>query len=322
MSKDWDVTECGDLARWDEFVLRSPQRSVFVQSRFLQALQAGYRLLVCLERGHIVAGAVVMMDEQGLPMRSVFPFTQYQGMLFADHAGMSTHKRQARELRLAECLVAGLAERYAGCCLCHSWRIPDLRAFQWHNYHVPHSPRFRQDLRYSAVLTRESWGSPQAHLAAVRSVRRQEYHKAMQGLQSLEQADAAVLVELYRRTFARQQIAVPDQEIRLVRALMEASCAGGFGKMAVAAMLDGTPVSAVLFLQDDRSAYYLFGANDPQYRHCFGGTFLLMHMIADAFDRGCQEVDLVGVNSPNRGDFKLSLNAELRPYFISTLEAA
>lgn len=300
----------------------SPQRSVFVQSRFLQALQADFRLLVCLEQGHILAGAVVMMDERGLPMRSVFPFTQYQGVLFADHAGLQTHKRQAREFRLAECLVAGLTERYAGLCLCHSWRMPDLRAFQWHNYHVPGGPRFRQDLRYSAVLTREAWESPQTHLAAVRSVRRQEYNKAIRGLQLVEQADEEILVELYRRTFERQQIAVPAQEIQLVRALLKASCAGGFGKMAVATLPDGTPVSAVLFLRDDRSAYYLFGANDPQYRHCFGGTMLLMHMIADAFGRGCQEVDLVGVNSPNRGDFKLSLNAELRPYFISTLEAA
>jgi hypothetical protein len=31
--------------------------------------------------------------------------------------------------------------------------------------------------------------------------------------------------------------------------------------------------------------------------------------------RGLAEVDFVGVNSPNRGDFKLSFNPDLRPYF-------
>ncbi|HPT40885.1 MAG TPA: GNAT family N-acetyltransferase, partial [Candidatus Gastranaerophilaceae bacterium] len=66
--------------------------------------------------------------------------------------------------------------------------------------------------------------------------------------------------------------------------------------------------------------YYLFGANDPEYRNLFGGNFLMLNMIRDAFENDIEKIDFVGVNSPNRGDYKLSYNGELKPYFILKLE--
>jgi hypothetical protein len=318
LGKTWEIVEKEDKQAWDAFVASSPQRSIFVQTRFLDALLADYRLVTCREDGEIVAGVAIMLGEDGKPLGSVFPFTQYQGVLLADHGDLAAHRRLAREFKLVEFLVAELAERFGCFCLCQSWRLHDLRPFQWFNYHGPDKDRFRLDLRYSGVLTRAIFVDAECHLASVRSVRRQEYRKAVGRLQLAMRDDEETLAELYRLTFARQQIEVPTQEAALVRSILRHAVAGGFGRMACA-LLDGVPVSAVLFLYDDRTAYYLFGANDPEHRGSFGGTFLLMTMLRDAFDRGMQEVDLVGVNSPNRGDFKLSLNADLRPYFITTL---
>ena len=53
----------------------------------------------------------------------------------------------------------------------------------------------------------------------------------------------------------------------------------------------------------------------------FSGTFLLLNMIKHAFDSGYEEIDFLGLNSPNRADFKISLNAELVPYFITSIDA-
>jgi hypothetical protein len=319
MSSNWVIVEREIKQDWDAFIACSPQRSIFVQTRFLDALQTDYQLVTCREGGDIVAGAVIMLDAQGKAYESVFPLTQYQGIMLADAPGLSTHSRLSREFKRLEYFVAELATRYAPFCICQSWRLQDLRALQWHNYHEPESQHFQLDLRYSGVLTRSAYQNAQSYLASVRSVRRQEFNKASRNLQFVLATDEDVLVELYLRTFARQQIDVPAQELALVRSILRHSIAAGFGQMACA-MQDGVPVSCVLFLYDDRTAYYLFGANDPEYRRSFGGTFLLINMLHDAFARGMQEVDLVGVNSPSRGDFKLSLNADLRPYFISTLQ--
>jgi len=33
-----------------------------------------------------------------------------------------------------------------------------------------------------------------------------------------------------------------------------------------------------------------------------------------------EEIDFCGVNSPQRGDFKISFNAEIKPYYESTFD--
>jgi lipid II:glycine glycyltransferase (peptidoglycan interpeptide bridge formation enzyme) len=58
----------------------------------------------------------------------------------------------------------------------------------------------------------------------------------------------------------------------------------------------------------------LFGANDPAMREANASSKLLLDNIALSAQKGLQIFDFVGVNSPQRGDFKLSFNAELVPY--------
>ena len=71
-----------------------------------------------------------------------------------------------------------------------------------------------------------------------------------------------------------------------------------------------------LFLFDQRRAYYLFGANSPDLRATGGSTRLILDSILNARSRGLEEIDFVGVNSPKRGDFKLSFNPTLRLHLL------
>mgnify|MGYP006107665111 CR=1 FL=1 len=80
-------------------------------------------------------------------------------------------------------------------------------------------------------------------------------------------------------------------------------------------MKGDVPVSAQLSLHFNNKAYLLIGGNDPNYRDTGNSTFIILSSIKDAFDNGISEIDFVGVNSPNRGDFKLSFNSVLRPYY-------
>jgi lipid II:glycine glycyltransferase (peptidoglycan interpeptide bridge formation enzyme) len=68
------------------------------------------------------------------------------------------------------------------------------------------------------------------------------------------------------------------------------------------------------FISDARCSYYLFGANDPAMRETNASSKLLLDNIALSAHKGLKIFDFVGVNSPLRGDFKMSFNAELVPY--------
>ena len=77
----------------------------------------------------------------------------------------------------------------------------------------------------------------------------------------------------------------------------------------------GDVVSSVVILSDPYSDYYLFGATDPMYRSFGVNTLLLLEAIKDSFLAGKKCFDMIGINSPNRGDFKTSFNSLPRQVF-------
>ncbi len=306
-----------DKHTWDDFVVRSPQRSIFVFSKFLDSLLAPYDLVTCYEKGRIVAGAVVMREESGAPVVAQYPLTQYQGILLADNTSQATHSQITHEYKIVEYFVGELLSHYGKACFCQSWRFRDMRPFQWHNYHEPSRGRFRIDVRYTGILDTTRYAGFDDYLASVRAVRRQEFRKSSRSLVLTTTDDEGILDALHAKTFGRQDMERPAREAALVRSISAHALAGNYGKLCCA-MVGDIPASAVLFLYDDRTAYYMFGANDPAYRNTSAGTLALMNMIKEAFEAGLTEIDFVGVNSPNRGDYKISFNADIKPHFVAT----
>ncbi|MDI1293639.1 MAG: GNAT family N-acetyltransferase [Methylobacter sp.] len=313
----WEINFKENKQVWDAFVLTSQQRSIFVYTKFLDSLNANYDLVTCYEKSQIVAGAVLIFSDTGEPIDRPYPFTQFQGVLLADNASQSAHSQITHEFKIVEYFISQLTEYYKKGCFCHSWRLNDLRPFMWHNYHEPEKGQFKVELRYTGILDLKKYDNFDAYLSSVRSCRRQEFKKASQILELEFSDDEGILDSLHAMTFERQSIERSRQDSVLVRSICQHAVAGGYGKMSVA-LLDEVPVSAVLFLYDDRAAYYLFGANDPAYRNTGAGSFLILRMIKDAFENGIEEIDFVGVNSPSRGDYKISLNVELKSYLITT----
>jgi lipid II:glycine glycyltransferase (peptidoglycan interpeptide bridge formation enzyme) len=313
---DFHINFKEDKLIWDAFVLSSPQRSVFVYSKFLDSLLVHYDLVTCYENERIVAGAIILYSETGEPINSTFPFTQYQGMLLADNTQKATHSQITHEFKVVEYFLKKLTDCYSKFSLCHSWRLRDLRPFQWHNYDASERMQFQIKLKYTCILDLHEFTSFEKYLSSVRSVRRQEFKKSSKLLNFQFGNEVSLFDELHEKTFKRQNIERSERTSVLVRSICENAIAGGYGKMGIA-YLDDLPVSAVLFLYDDRSAFYLFGVNDPEYRNTGSGTFTLMNMIKDAMNIGLKEVDFVGANSPQRADFKISFNATLKPYFES-----
>lgn len=308
--KRLELAEAADDAAWDAFVAGSPQGTVFSGTPFLRSLQAPFRRFVVHGNGTALAQVAVMEDAAGNGVR--FPFTPYQGVLFAPAAGREPRQRVVDEFRLTEFLVEQLTARYPRLELALSWNFQDIRPFLWHHYGQAHLPQFRAVPRYTALLPLAQL-EPEAYLAEVRASRRQEWRKAA-ALEAGASDDLEAFLALYAATFARQQIAVDAQKLGLVRSIAQASLAQGYGRLSACRTAGGIAAMS-LFLYDRRRAYYLFAANDPEQRDTFASTRLMFENIFEARRRGLEELDFVGVNSPARGDFKLSFNPELKLYF-------
>lgn len=305
------LRETEDHAAWNARLAASPQATVFADTRFLAATGARFRLFEVLDGARVAALLPVTEDDAGLHLRPP-PYTPYGGPLCLHADGLTARQRALDEFRIGEAVAAGMAARWRSVRLPLSWQLVDVRPFLWHDYHAEGGPPYTAVPRYTAVLALSGL-TPDIYPPRVRACRRQEWRKAA-ACELRDDIAVADFLRLYALTFERQGQAVDHHALATVRRITEAALAGGWGRLAGCLTPQGL-ASATLFVFDHARAYYLFGANDPAQRHTGAATRLIFDNVFGALRRGLAEVDFVGVNSPARGDFKLSFDPALRLYF-------
>jgi GNAT superfamily N-acetyltransferase len=308
---------CSNKQRWDNFVDLAPQGNIFCTTAFLDALGEDYDLVLIDENNQLKMGAIIL-KQSGTPIRAPYPFTLYHGILFDNSIyEMPRHRRAKKILEITEYLLKNLSECYNRISFCLHYNVDDLRSFQWFNYHNPEKGQFLITLRYTGILDLATWSSFDQYLLNIRTVRRQEYNKLKSSGFILESSDdIGILDQLHSKTFARQGIERKEEEVRLLGSITGTALANEYGRLLVCKSPEGIPISATVFLYDNRCAYYMFAATDPEYRKTGCGSYLMLENIRKCMEKGVVKVDMVGINSPRRGDFKTSFNAVQVPYFI------
>jgi hypothetical protein len=306
-----------DKSLWDAFVAASPQGNIFCHTVLLDALPDLYEAFVLMEDGRIVLGALILRRDSQV-LKAPYPMTMYQGVLCCgEYQQMPFHRRSRWLLERMALFLAELDKRYSRLSFCLFHQFEDLRAFQWLHFHEPQLGMFRIDLRYTGILCLQGIADFETYLTQVRTVRRQEYRRALaDGFTIESSSEIDLLNQLHAKTFERQGIVRGAEEERLLLSIAVAALDKGFGEMLICRDKLGNPASATLFLHDRRYGYYLVGANHPEYRKANTGTLLLMENIRRCQQKGLAAVDFVGINSPDRGDFKTSFNARPVPYYI------
>jgi len=261
-------------------------------------------------------GAVLMLRD-GTPVTAPYPFTMYQGVLLAPELmAQPAHSLGKLLPELTEALIVHLQEHYRVLSWCLHHSFPDIRGLQWHHYHEPELGIFQIFVGYTGLIEWSENRDFNEYLQEIRVVRRQEYKRALaRGFSVLTSDDVDLMDRLHALTFERQGIQRSAGDVAKVRAITEMALKTGLGTLMVCRASDGVAASANLFLHDDHTGYYMFGANNPEYRNAGASSVLMIESLRDLYQRKFRRVDMVGVNSPQRGDFKTSFGARPLPYF-------
>lgn len=317
--KDFTINLSETKNNWDNFISQSPQRSIFLYTNFLDSLKVNYNLVTCYLNGKIVIGTPIIFSVENLPIESSFPFTQFQGLVLADHSHMNLNSKITLEIQIVQYFISSLVKQFKKIYLSNSWRFNDIRPFLWFGFDENEfKNQFAILPRYTGILDLKKNDSLENFLLSIRAVRRQEYNKAFRTMQFKFSDEISILDDLHAKTFERQNIKRGNNASELIKSIAFSALKNNYGKLCIAT-LNNIPIAATLFLYDDRTAYYLISANDPSYRKYNANTFLLINMIKDAMEKKYLEIDFCGLNSPNRGDFKVSFNAEPKLYFNCSL---
>jgi Acetyltransferase (GNAT) domain len=301
-----------DFDEWDDFVDRSKQGTVFNTSSFLMSSGCQPNIYYVKKGNECLAGIAITTRKDS----AIEPFSlaqYFNSVLFAPIRHSTQYKRQILEFESSEVLIRAVLEEYGEFHAIHTPFYRDVRAFLWHNYHEQNKGVFNIDVLYTAILNLHRDDNEDLY-SAISTRRRRDLRKFSNEITIEESQDIDLLDSLHCMTFERQGLVLLDEERELLRSVASGALHLGFGNLTVA-FVNGDPASAALFLADSKTYYYLIGANNPDYRYTGVSTQLMWHNIQYALEKGFSFLDFVGANSPRRGDYKLSFNSVLHPYF-------
>lgn len=306
-------------SEWDAFILASPQCNVFSLSGYLASMGVGYDRIFYEVEGLIMASALIVKSDKS-ELLAPYPYSLYQGIALAPLAGHG-HSVVSKRLKIISGLADALSRSYPHHSICLHPSLTDLRGFQWCNYNAPENGIYHISLSYTGVIHLDRFANFEEFLSSIRAARRHDAKKAEKaGLRIELSDDVNEFIRLYELTFSRQGIASDDLQLAMVHRNVRTVLETGLGELLVARSSTGEVVSAIVTASDPSCSYYLFGATDPAFRTTGANSALLLHAIQEMFQSAKKSFDMVGVNSPQRGDFKTSFNAEPVPFFALTFK--
>ena len=295
----------------------SAQGTVFSSSAFLQLFEdVVFERWLVLDSARPLLGAVLVKGRDGSHLATPYPFARPE--LFLTRSGMAspTHRRVKEVLEAIQALLAELECRHDRLRLRLHPGIQDVRAFSWFHYHDRAQGMFDVGVRVTGWVDLQGIADFDTYFSQIRPTRRSEYRQALRhGLTAETTTDVATLDHLHRLTFERQGLERDAVESAMLMRVAAGAVRDGFGEILIARAGGSEPVSATLFLHDEVAGHYVAGANHPEHRRLFGGTFCFLESVRRCMARGLRRVDVCGINSPSRGDFKTSFNAAPQPYF-------
>jgi hypothetical protein len=274
-------------SRWEDFVSRHPDASVFHSTHWLRALQIAYGyepvVITTCSRGTALTNGLVFCR-----VKSWLTGRRLVSLPFSDHCDpLASNSAELDDL------LFDMRQRVdAG-----KWKYVEIRP-------TSYQPGIRTGLQKTLTydIHRLDLGRSKQELfnnfhksCVQRKIRRAERER----LQYEEGTSEILLKKFYDLLVAtRRRQCLPPQPLSWFRALIDA-----FGenlKIRVASK-DDLPIASILTLSHKTSMVYKYGCSDMQF-HRFGGmAFLFWRTIQDAKDKGLRELEMGRSSSDNLG---------------------
>mgnify|MGYP006080193587 CR=1 FL=1 len=304
----YKLIEIKDTALWDKTVGFSKQFSLLSSSAFLQGLTCTYDLIFIKKNEDVKMAAIVFKKNKKLNKFFFQDFNYNQGFYFFDD-NQSLGKKRSERIKLIEFFLDSVSKKFKEMRFSLHESINDIRAFQWYDYK---NKPFTFNTVYSSKIDFLKYKNFTEFLKSIRYERRREYKKIneIENLCVKIENNEKKFINIYKNLIPAIGKLAFDTHVKLIKnAILNNYARINF-------MYDDKKlISATLFYYFKDQSYYAFSAIDRHYKKNFSCTaFLILEQINFAFKNNISTLDFLGVNSPNRADFKESFGGSLTSF--------
>lgn len=264
--------------KWDRFVESSPQGSIFSTVAFLSSFNAHAYYVM---KGNQIIGGFVGVIENGNIIQA--PHVIHSGILFAPHhEDKNTAQRHAAEYDITVFIIGEITRIYKEIEFNLSSEFKDMRPFQWYNYFS--GRKFQIDIKYTSFLI--------PCYAECNNSRQQAIRDAAPVIRLIEKGDPVYLAVQYNNKHGNSPIDIIKSlgdKLHIFQYKSDVLAVGVHSNVAYMLWQYGKEYATALLI---------------------GAMQTIQHK-----DYSILKFDLEGINSPNRGAFKLSFGGSITPYY-------
>jgi hypothetical protein len=307
------VEETSDKKSWDEFIKSSENRNFFSLSDYISRKNFNYKKFFIKKSEEILASFHLFFDNNNI-IKNDIVFTSINYKLLSNNKAANY---KYNKFYITECFAEFIYNNYNKGEFILDYYTDDLRPFTWLNFNKNKVIFNIKDIFYTSIVDLKKYnnGTNEENFVSnlSRSIKQQYKLSVNSNFIFKENFDLDFLKKVTHETFLRQNISLNknmDEYFYIIEKIYKKNMI----KMFIVSK-DNTQLSFTLFGIINSKAFYLNGGRLLDSNKDFSLTLNMLKSFKYFINNNVDYLDLVGVNSPKRGFWKLGFGGNLKPYY-------
>lgn len=233
--------------KWNEFVDESPQGTIFNKTWYLEAVQAKFKIYVCIDKGNNILGGMVL-PESKTGYFSMPTLTQALGILVQDFSELKYVNKISKEKDIIESLV-NVIPNFKNYSINFNYNFTNWLPFMWKGYN--------QYCKYTYVI--ESLSNLDNIFNGFRENTKRNIRKALKSnLIVTSNLPLENFYEINKKTFERQGMDIP-YSYEFIKHFDDVMVKNNARKIFFVIDDNGCISANNYIIYDNKSAFYLMG---------------------------------------------------------------
>lgn len=311
MSNNLQVLKIKDFQIWNKLFENGASKSIYFHHDFISSTNCNYQYYIIYKNEQMLAGFVCFINQDKNKIIEN-ELSIYSGLYFYDRIEKKINKQRIERINIIQTLLEVINNEYENAAFTLSPDINDLRPFQWFNFENK-KEIFNFEIRYTSFL--DLTKSNEDLFEGLSTIRKQNIKYAeKEGLEFVETYDFTNLLYNYKNNLLQQSESFSKDYFVNLKQLLSKLFEKKLIKIYEVKRNNESIYSAV-FSNVGNTAEYMYGAGNKEFQKSYDATYLIWKALIELKSLGKTSLNFEGVNSPNRGNFKLSFGGNLKPYF-------
>jgi hypothetical protein len=318
----YEINEITNDYIWDSLLV-DINNSIFSKVFFLKALGIKYKRYSIVDDNVVKACFCILLDDN---MSKIIDnvFVIHSGLYILENNLKNNLGRINNEIfDITSDFVDFITLNYKEIDISLNIAINDIRPFLWYNYFEDENKKFKINVKYTTILNLELLDDPDEFKTNLflnfSKLRRRNIRASKKNnINFSYDIDITSLIDAHEIHLQNQnQIVDKRQKIQmynLIDSLVKNNRATIQGTF-----VEGDLRYIVCYAYDNLSSYFLFGSPIGDNNVNYLGTASHFNMFNHLKKQNVTRVNMEGVNSPERGHFKLTFGGELQNYYTFKL---